>query len=379
MSHEHKHLHLPNLSIKRFRGIDSLSIKRLGRVTLLAGRNGVGKTTVLEAVRVFAARGKPSLLHELLKTREEYSISIDEDEDRVLSPNFKSLFHGRTVTKDCPITIGPISGDDTLSFRLYALNEMSSEQRKWLASIPTIGEVQAIQAKFRDRKKMLPWLTISNDPFTKWPQSRFARHLQRGLFDEEEWPAVNCESLGPGLPKNEDLARFWDSVALTEEEDFALQALRLVNNTIDRVVVIGDQSRYSKVGRRVMVKYSDQPRPVPLKSLGDGVTRIFAAGLVLSSSRDGFLVIDEVENGIHYSVLPDFWRMILRSAHHHNVQVLATTHSLDCVKSFAIAANEIEESEGVLVRLDQNDGQTRAVEYSEEELGTVAEQNIEVR
>ena len=50
-------LHLPSLVIKNFRGIDELTIPRLGRVTLLAGKNGVGKTTVLDAVRIWAARG----------------------------------------------------------------------------------------------------------------------------------------------------------------------------------------------------------------------------------------------------------------------------------------------------------------------------------
>ena len=53
-------LHLPDLYIEGFRGIDKLSIPRLGRVTLLAGRNSVGKTTVLDAVRVYAARGSYS-------------------------------------------------------------------------------------------------------------------------------------------------------------------------------------------------------------------------------------------------------------------------------------------------------------------------------
>ena len=43
---------LPDLYIENFRGIRKLSIPRLGRVTLLSGRNGVGKTTVLDAVRV---------------------------------------------------------------------------------------------------------------------------------------------------------------------------------------------------------------------------------------------------------------------------------------------------------------------------------------
>lgn len=49
-------LFLPHLSIRGFRGITELVIPRLGRVTLLAGKNSVGKTTVLDAVRVYAAR-----------------------------------------------------------------------------------------------------------------------------------------------------------------------------------------------------------------------------------------------------------------------------------------------------------------------------------
>ena len=49
---------LPDLSIENFRGIRKLSISRLGRVTLFAGRNGVGLTTVLDAIRVYAARGR---------------------------------------------------------------------------------------------------------------------------------------------------------------------------------------------------------------------------------------------------------------------------------------------------------------------------------
>ena len=127
------------------------------------------------------------------------------------------------------------------------------------------------------------------------------------------------------------------------------------------------------------MKLRDHAHPVPLKSLGDGVTRLFAAGLALAASRDGFLVVDEAENGIHYSVQGDFWRMVLRAAHKNNVQVLATTHSRDCVKGFARAAVDVDEAEGVLVRLERAGARVRAVEYTEEELETVAEQDIEVR
>ena len=380
MSDERINLHLPDLSVRNFRGIDYLSIRRLGRVTLLAGRNGVGKTTVLEAVRVHAARGHPSVLHELLAKREEFAAAFDEDHDPVASPDYAALFHGRIATRERPIAIGPNSGTDELRIEVSTPGDWSPDQKELFASLSTEADIQAIKVVYRNRERLLPWLPVVRDPRAAWSRRRYARSLQHGLFDEGEWPGIECESLGPGLPGNNTLARFWDSVALTEEEDLSLQALRLAGNGIERVAVVGDEeARYRGIGRRVVVKLRDHPRPVPLKSLGDGVTRLFAAGLALASSRDGFLVVDEVENGIHYSVQRDFWRMVLRAADQHNVQVVATTHSRDCVRGFARAAIEIDEAEGVLVRLERDGGQVREIEYTEEELETVADQDIEVR
>ena len=91
------------------------------------------------------------------------------------------------------------------------------------------------------------------------------------------------------------------------------------------------------------------------------------------------MVIDEAENGIHHSVQRGYWRMVLQAAQDNNVQVVATTHSWDCVRGFAQAATELEDVEGALVRLERRNGDLRAVEYSEEQLQVAAEQGIEVR
>ena len=373
-------LHLPDLSITGFRGIDHLSIERLGRVTLLTGRNGVGKTTVLDAVRVHAARGRSMVLHELLERREEFVAALDEDHDRVVVPDYTALFHGRGAAQDASIRIGPRSNGDDLLIDRVAPGDLSPEQRELFADDLTEAGVQAVSIAYRDKKILLPsFLAVDDGRSANWSRRRYFRNLQRGRFDDGEWPVVECESLGPGLPSNSRLARFWDNVALTEEEGLSIRALQLIGNGIERVAVVGDERRYPRDGRRVVVKLKGHSRPVPLKSLGDGVTRVFAAGLALGNSRDGFLVIDEAENGIHYSLQPDFWGMILRAAHQNNVQVLATTHSWDCVAGFARAAVEFSDIAGVLIRLEKDGKRVRAVEYSEEELRTAAEQRIEVR
>ncbi|MCY3640969.1 MAG: AAA family ATPase, partial [Gammaproteobacteria bacterium] len=101
--------------------------------------------------------------------------------------------------------------------------------------------------------------------------------------------------------------------------------------------------------------------------------------LGLANSRGGFLLLDEAENGIHYSVQPRFWEMVLHTAERHGIQVFATTHSFDCVRGFAEAAIANRAVQANLVRLDRDEEGIRAVPYSEEGLKAAADQGIEVR
>ena len=180
---------------------------------------------------------------------------------------------------------------------------------------------------------------------------------------------------------NDTAATFWDNVTMESGEVHVVEALQLVlGNEVESVVMVGDTGRKTRMpGRRAAVKLRGYDRRVPLKSLGDGATRFFGVTLALTNSRNGFLFIDEAENGIHYSVQRDFWHMVLKTAQENNVQVLATTHGWDCIKGFAQAATETGNAERALVRLEKENERIRAVEYSESELETAADQGIEVR
>ena len=372
-------LHLPDLTIKGFRGIDELSIPRLGRVTLVAGMNSIGKTTVLEAVRVYAARGRYSPLFEILTGRGEVDIDVDEDGERVLEPVWEGLFFGRHSSEAFRITIGPSQGLEQLTIAKTFLNEQDiSKQGRLFSDYIVDGHLEALLVEFKGAEGHIP---------ISFPYSRRTRNyfFHRGIGnltnDAVFAPAITCESFGPGLLDDNTIAGFWDKVALTEDEDHAVRSLGLIFGAeIDRIAVIGDRQRVHGIGgRRVMVKLKSYGEPVPLKGLGDGALRIFGVALALANSRGGFLLIDEAENGIHHSVQRDYWRMILQSAQENNVQILATTHSWDCVRGFAEAAAENEEAEGHLIRLSRQYGDLRAIEYSEEELAIAAEQGIEVR
>ena len=359
MSHP---LHLPDLTIKGFRGIDQLAIPRLGRVTLIAGKNGVGKTTVLEAVRVFAARGRFSVLFELLRSRKEIDVEADKYSHWASEVDSTSLFYGRNQCKQPSISIGPKS--ERLCIDIVSLEE----EAPTLLSI--VDPVQGLSVRFRD-KRQIRWNFSENNLLL------FQRHQPLPENDKPD-PEIQCEHMGPEIPSEREIALRWDSVALTNDEARAVQALELIlSHEVLGVAAIGDGETGSR--RRTVVRLEQQDRPVPLRSLGDGAVRLFGTALSLATSGGGFLLIDEAENGIHHTVQHDFWAMVLQMAHANDVQVLATTHSWDCVRGFAYASAENEDADGLLVRLDRDEAGLRAVEYSEEGLLTAAEQGIEVR
>ena len=364
-------LHLPNLTIRRFRGIQDLSIECLGRVTLIAGRNGVGKTTVLDAVRTYAARGHYAGLTSILREREGVASYFDEGGEEVLVPVWEALFHGRRNLLDNPIVIGPTGSDQFLKIEVTPAN--AEEVARWERNFPedqSDEDTRVLRVTFAGKEQTVPLIIAEN----RWLQRAIAR-------DSKLKSGIRCESLGPSVLENSAIARLWDKVALTDDENRAVEALRLIfGETVERAAVVGDKRDPRNVfGRRVVVRIAGQERPVPLRSLGDGAVRLFGVALALANSQGGFLLIDEAENGIHYSLQRDFWHMVLLTAQANNVQVFATTHSWDCAAGFAQAAVEAEGVEGALVRLDSDGEDIRAVEYSERQLQVAAEQGIEVR
>ncbi len=72
-------------------------------------------------------------------------------------------------------------------------------------------------------------------------------------------------------------------------------------------------------------------RPIAVRLLGEGFSRLFSIAVGMERARGGMMLIDEVENGLHYSVMKEVFSNLYDIATRFDVQVFATTHSAECI------------------------------------------------
>ena len=105
---------------------------------------------------------------------------------------------------------------------------------------------------------------------------------------------------------------------------------------------------------------------------------MFGLALALVNAKNGILLIDEIESGLHYSVHLKVWQLIFKIASQLNIQVVATSHSWDAIEAFQEAANKDVEK-GLLIRLARKGEEIIPTLFSEEELAIATREHIEVR
>ncbi|MBI3269004.1 MAG: ATP-binding protein [Planctomycetes bacterium] len=178
-------------------------------------------------------------------------------------------------------------------------------------------------------------------------------------------------------PEPESIGSLWDRIVLTPEEARVADALRLIDERIERVapmVGMGALSWWSLVAR---LRGSDTP--VPLGSLGEGMRRLLMLAVSVSGCGGGTLLVDDIDTGLHHSVMLKMWRMLVESARRLQVQVFATTHSYDCLQALAqLYEGDASHKDAIVVhRIEQ--AREATTPYSAEEILVAARHEMEIR
>ena len=379
---------LPSLGIRNYRNLKSLDIEKLARVNLIAGKNNTGKTSLLEAVSLYASGGSLTLTNDLLKVRGEFYGS-EHSLERIRWA-YTSLFHDRRegFLDGDQIVVGPLQ-----DVEVGLNNPDQLYDSLMIRFVKMVEEVfELVEAKTNRKSTRRQWRRLEDDEQIPGPyRIALSIHFKRDdsaiyfLDNIGEEPLIrysfrdvkglpNCQFVTARTYYEESKYAAWSKIALTKKEDYVVQALKTIEPNITRFAYIEDNDE-----QKPIVLISGTIGRIPLQSMGDGINRILAIILALVNAEDGYLLIDEFENGLHHTVQEDLWKMIFQLATELNVQVFATTHSEDCVEAFENVLNNGNQNEGLFIRLEKRGEVIKSVLFDAKELQVATDHAIEIR
>ena len=361
-----------SFSIENFRLFDQLTVEPLARVNLIAGQNNAGKTALLEAI----------WLHSLPNPRTAQQLGflrgLPISESEVL---FADLFRGYQT--DLTIRIDAI-GDfaSGLTFHhpdqrpmpilatalgpiLTGLKIFQSENDFDNGVIFEYSDVES-GAKFESRA----WL--NEDPNDE------RRTIRRRFQVSGEWAGPYfgpCVFIPTGTqPMARDLAIKFGQVEVAGRMDGVQTVLGLVEPRLRRLTAIPKAEGVAQIHGDVGIG-----RIIPVSLMGDGFRRLLNLVLSFNEASNGVILVDEIENGIHYSVMQSVWEAIIRFSQEFNVQVFATTHSYECIVAANNAFNTLESDELHLHHMYKRDETVKSQTYNKDAIETNIEYFWELR
>jgi AAA15 family ATPase/GTPase len=359
---------LRDLTIQNYRTLKDFHIDGLARVNLLVGMNNTGKTSLLEAIYLLVNQGEVNCLLEIINKRLERNFDKTILSESLLSADHLiHFFHNHEFTENKTITIqSNVDGETSVKIQpvtqaysspvfeiIFSNSEHNIHKNKLIGNNVNVNRLAA------------DVLRLSN---LSWPIP-----ITAGVPSNISLQSIFTNTINISF---EELALLWYNIALTPKEDRVLESLKILEPKIERFNFTSRQTSSSGI----ILKIQGQNKPIPLESMGEGMRRIFTLAMAAVTVENGFLLIDEIEAGLHYETQTEMWHFVMEVAQQLNVQVFATTHSWDCIVAFQEALEQAEDSSiGKLFRLSRKDDNIKAVEYTPDELSIAVRQSIEVR
>jgi len=390
-----------SLKVQNYKLLKDLEIGKLGQINLIVGKNNSGKSTVLECLRILASGGNPSVINEIVDEHDEQIMmqirSTFEEDDSVSI--YEGLFAGRKFSEDGkPIYIGTLSRDFYVEINRVFYEDIEEERKdekgnlvltrsRKIYEITETGNFADLAQSIRIQSHQNPDRPVF---IIQYPNSP---HLRRktASFPDSARP-IPVSYIPTQFLSMDLLASLWDQAVLTSYFDNVRKFLKIISKNFEDIafVKVSNPRRRAlyhsnavNIERTGIVKLDNLDRPIPLNGMGDGMLRILQLVLGIFPAADGFLLIDEFENGLHFSAQEQIWKLIFELASELNIQVFATTHSWDCVEAFSVAANQSDE-EAVLFRigksvLPKDKGKTIATVFDKNSLYNLTQSDVELR
>ena len=357
--------------IQNFRCFHGLTIEPLARVNLICGKNNAGKTALLEALwvhthptrprealRLDLARGVPALEPSGLFAY----IFLNYQTHSTIKLAAKGTWDGNS--RELLVTSVPRPPDASSPWPVRSEDDPEPD------FFSDSEDNCSVNFEYRDGLGEPP---VKTNVWSHKDES--GRPEMWEDFPRRSSVAARCQvefaSLRPTRP---DLASRLGKAELDGYLPYFEDMLQILEPRLKSLTTIVNNDGTPHIYARL-----ENNLRLPIAAMGEGTGRLLSMASRFPYAKDGIILIDEIENGLHHSVLVDVWKSLDWLSRKFNVQIFATTHSYECIGAANNAFTELESDELHLHRLRRDEDHVKAVTYTKEALDTNIEYLWELR
>jgi len=348
------------LSIKNFRGIDNLEIKNLNKINIFVGRNGIGKSTILDAAYIAINPNNTSLI---LKT------NLFRNFDQALNnDNFwKSYFYNFNESNTISIKLENNKKSRSLNIKPKFQSKSIISKNKDEKNIIDLDHeekiVLGLDTEFSINKKSFN-STVSQIDF-----ATIESKLDNNFKDDLKGNYLNNKTF---LDSN-NITRKFNEVIVRKQKEKIINLLQKFNSNITDIALNHEQ--------RIIVNDNRFPEMISANIYGDGFLKALHLICNILGDESDIILVDEIENGIDIKFQAIIWKTILDLIKDTDKQIFISTHSYEMIKNlFEVTKKENCSDLFTLFRI-QHDRNNKliVIDYLEKDMLGALERGEEVR
>jgi len=314
---------IENLEINEYKGLIDFKLDNLSQINIISGKNNVGKTMLLEAI----------------------SVSKNITDLRLFKKNMEFIYLRRELNYD----------DIYEKLKKISLNIKSSENNV-IIKAKSSYELEEDEAQLLKKQYY--------DPTTKEFLTMYHNDELKDIISltkENEVSIVTFQTLfiNSSLPNNYYLTQLYKSIQDSDMQSKFLEYLQIIDKNISGIepyathIVAQDGNSIQSFALRVTL---ENPKHSLLSSeLGEGTNRFIEILCTLLSNKNGTVLIDEIENGIHYTKLYDIWKAIIEIVQKEKIQLFVTTHDKESIEALIKASQDTDYNKVTSIKLFRNE------------------------
>lgn len=304
---------IESVKLKNFKGFHDFKLDGMTPIVLLSGKNNVGKTSFLESIFLFYDHKSPESFLKLNNFR-------NMTQNVASTSLWESLFFNQNVDESMRISLVEDGVETDLVY---------SADRNFIPSDNSMHPDVLNQFVSAAKSNYSLKYTMKRGFYEEFGHYTVSN---AGIFSDSSMrnnaPAIDmkhCQFINEKISGSDVSILDWFGKAeLAGEKESVLHNLKIIDPNIEDIRVItvsGQPTLYASVNGKFL----------PLKLCGDGINRLLYMILTIKENRDSIIFIDEIETGYHYSIYPQIWEVLAFIAEENNCQIIATTHSLECI------------------------------------------------